>query len=64
MDGCPLFFLLEVVSSPQRDEKRLLRLLKVRGMAWFRFLMVLSVRADTCDRGNKIINESNGIIAL
>lgn len=54
MDGCPLVFLLEVVSSPQRDEKRLRRLLKVRGMAWFRLLMVLSVRADTCDQAHKI----------
>lgn len=52
MDGCPLVFLLEVVSSPQREEKRLRRLLKVRGMAWFRLLMLLSVRADTCDSNN------------
>lgn len=53
IEGCPMVFLLEVVSSPQREEKRLRRLLKVRGMAWFRFLMLLSVRADTCD-GKKI----------
>lgn len=52
MEGCPLVFLLEVVSSPQREEKRLRRLLKVRGMAWFRLLMLFSVRADTCDSDN------------
>ena len=47
IEGCPVVFLLEVVSRPQREENRLRRLLKVRGMAWFRFLMLLSVRADT-----------------
>lgn len=51
MDGCPLLFLLETVSRPHREEKRLRRLLKVRGAAWLRFLMLLSVRADTCDGG-------------
>lgn len=49
MDGCPLLFLLETVSRPHREEKRLRRLLKVRGTAWLRFFMLLSVRADTCD---------------
>lgn len=48
IEGCPLVFLFEVVSSPQREENRLRRLLKVRGMAWFLLLMLLSVRADTC----------------
>lgn len=52
MEGCPVVFLFEVVSRPHREEKRLRRLLKVRGMAWFRFLMLLSVRADTCDDDN------------
>lgn len=47
IEGCPVVFLLEVVSRPHREEKRLRRLLKVRGMAWFRFLILLSVRADT-----------------
>ena len=52
MEGCPVVFLFEVVSRPHREEKRLRRLLKVRGMAWFRFLMLLSVRADTCHDDN------------
>lgn len=60
IEGCPVVFLFDVVSSPQREEKRLRRLLKVRGMAWFRLLMLLSVRADTCDRDNYRKHESNG----
>lgn len=56
IEGCPVVFLLEAVSRPHREEKRLRRLLKVRGTAWLRFLMLLSVRADTW--GGK--NEWNG----
>lgn len=50
MGGCPFVFLLDTVSRPQSEEKRLRRLLKVRGGAWFFLLVELSVRADTCDR--------------
>lgn len=60
IEGCPVVFLFEVVSRPQREEKRLRRLLKVRGMAWFRFLMLLSVRADTCQSDNYRKPESSG----
>ena len=45
-----MVFLLEVVSRPQREEKRLRRLLEGRGMAWLRLLTTLSVRAATCVR--------------
>lgn len=51
-EGCPVVFLFEVVSRPHREEKRLRRLLKLRGTAWFRFFKLLSVRADTCDGEN------------
>lgn len=61
IEGCPVVFLFEAVSSPHREEKRLRRLLKVRGTAWLRFLMLLSVRADTCDGENHRWYESNGL---
>lgn len=51
-EGCPVVFLFEGVSRPHREEKRLRRLLKLRGTGWFRFLMLLSVRADTCNGEN------------
>lgn len=47
MLGWARLFFLELVSRPQRDEKRLLRLLHERDMACARRLTPLSVRAAT-----------------
>lgn len=53
MLGCPCFF-LEAVSRPQREEKRLRRLLVERDMACVRRLTPVSaVRAATCGRGQR-----------
>ena len=45
--GWAFVFFFEVVSSPQRDENLLLRLLLERDMACVRRLTALSVRAAT-----------------
>lgn len=46
--GWALVFFFEVVSRPQREENRLLRLLQERDMACARRLTPASVRAATC----------------
>lgn len=45
--GCALLFLLEWVSKPHSDEKRLFRLLVERDIACVRRLTPVSVRAAT-----------------
>lgn len=48
MVGWAFVFFFEVVSSPQREENLLLRLLQERDMACVRRLTPVSVRAATC----------------